>query len=85
MSTVGISFKVNKALREQFNAICEREGYSSSLVHRKLMEQYIKSKTIPVSKNIPNAETLAAMRNVEAGKNLQTFSSVDELFEDLGI
>ncbi len=85
MDTVGISFKVSKELREQFNIICEREGYSASLVHRKLMEQYIKSKTVPVSKNTPNAETLAAMQNVETGKNLQTFNSVDELFDDLGI
>lgn len=84
-ATVGVSFKVNKELREQFNVICEREGYSASLVHRKLMEQYVKSKTAPVSHNIPNAETLAAIRNVEAGKNLESFSSVDELFEDLGI
>ncbi len=56
-TTVGVSFKVDKTLRQQFNSICEKEGYPASLVHRKLMEQYIKSKkSVAVSENIPDAK-----------------------------
>ncbi len=38
------------------------------------------AKTPPVSKNIPNAETLAAMQNVEAGRNLTKCKSISDLF-----
>ncbi len=56
-ATVGVSFKVDKTLRETFNRICEKEGYPASLVHRKLMEQYIKSKkTVDISENIANTK-----------------------------
>ncbi len=56
-TTVGISFKVDKTLREKFNSICEKEGYPASLVHRKLMEQYIESKkTVAILEDVPRPQ-----------------------------
>ncbi len=54
--TVGVSFKVDKTLRETFNRICEKEGYPASLVHRKLMEQYIQSKVVNISEDITSTK-----------------------------
>ena len=44
-----------------------------------------KTKNYPVSKNVPNAETLKAMRNAEKGIGVKKFDSVEELFKDLEI
>lgn len=37
------------------------------------------------SSHIPNEETLESIRNIESGKNLKTYKSVEELFKKLGI
>ena len=33
----------------------------------------------------PNAETLAAMQDADEGKNLTSYSSIDEMLKDLGL
>ena len=38
-----------------------------------------------VKKNIPNEETIAAMKECDEDKNLIHYENIDELFKDLGI
>lgn len=64
--------------------------YSAKSKGVEIIETEIKAKRnkdAPISKNIPNAETLKAFRdNDKKGtKSLKKFDTVDALFEDAGI
>ncbi len=90
MSKVGMHFRVDEQLRDRFAAKCQAEDIPVSVMLRELMKSYLGKTSqdnyaTPISKNIPNAETLAAMQNVEAGRNLTKYNSASELFDDLGI
>ncbi|MDT0643700.1 type II toxin-antitoxin system RelB/DinJ family antitoxin [Zunongwangia sp. F363] len=75
--------KAGKAFLE-IAKIFSREKKGVEIVKPALVKK-AKSKSYPVSKNVPNAETLKAMEEAEKGIGVKRFDSVDALFEDLGI
>lgn len=42
MKTVVINVKMPKELKDTFSGICERDGYSASLIIREMIKDYIK-------------------------------------------
>ena len=48
-------------------------------------KQVILQKGLPFAACIPNATTRKALHDVEAGRDMTEYASVDEMFEDLGI
>lgn len=82
--TVGISFEIDKTLCDNFAAICSQQGYSTNVVYRQLIEQYVKSSP-PISKNIPNEETLAGMEEIAKGQGITAYHSTEDMFKDLDI
>lgn len=44
-----------------------------------------KKNELPSETEIPNEETLQAIKDLEEGKNLSRFDDAEELFKELGI
>ena len=73
--------------------IFENMGLSTSEAIDMFLEKVIKTNTVPIEaitlENIPNAETLEAMAESEEMENnpekYKRYSSVEEIFKDLGL
>lgn len=76
---VQMSIKMEPELRDQFKAVAIRARRPAAQIVRELMRLYIARLD-----NIPNASTLAAMKELEQGKG-KRFASADALFKDLDI
>ena len=58
-------------------------GLTVSDAIRLLMLRVAEEKRLPFAVQVPNATTIEAMKELEAGKG-KRFSGADELFEDIG-
>ena len=59
-------------------------GLSVSDAIRLLLLRVANEKRLPFSVRVPNATTVKAMEELDAGKG-KRFDTADELFEDLGV
>jgi DNA-damage-inducible protein J len=59
-------------------------GLSVSDAIRMMLRRVADEKRLPFDVKVPNAESKAAIKELEAGKG-KTFKSADALFDDLGI
>jgi DNA-damage-inducible protein J len=59
-------------------------GLSVSDAIRLLMLRIAEEKRLPFAVRVPNATTVKAMEELEAGKG-KRFDNADDLFEDLGL
>jgi DNA-damage-inducible protein J len=59
-------------------------GLSVSVGIRMMLRRVVDEKRLPFKAKVPNAESLAAKQELEAGK-VKRFKSADALFDDLGI
>jgi DNA-damage-inducible protein J len=59
-------------------------GLSVSDAIRMMLRRVAEEKRLPFEVKVPNAESLAAKHELEAGKG-KKFESADALFDDLGI
>jgi DNA-damage-inducible protein J len=86
MSTVNVTFRVDDELKKQADALFSDLGMSLSTAFNVFLRQSVREQQIPfaVSKNVPNAVTLAAMDAAEQDKDMYgPFDSVDDLMEAL--
>ena len=83
MSTVTIQSRVSPELKKQAEAIFAALGLSTSDAIRMFLQQAVNTGGLPFQPTVkhPNAETLEAMAELEAGGG-QVFRSTDELFVD---
>jgi len=77
-----VQARVPNEIQDAANTVIRACGLSVSDVVRVLMTRIAQDKKIPLELFQPNAETLAAFAEVERG-GLQSFDSVDSLFEEL--
>lgn len=75
---VQMSIKMESDLREQFMAAAANMHRPAAQILRDLMRAFI------ARQEIPNAETIAAIEEVERG-NVNTYSSADHFYKKLGI
>ena len=73
--TVDLSLEEHKALK----AFCaflhvSMKDFVIALIHKEIF-----------SKNVPNPETLKAMKEAEVGIGLKSYDSTDDMWESLGI
>jgi addiction module RelB/DinJ family antitoxin len=61
--------------------ILEEYGMSHSTFINLSYHALLNGEGIPISKNVPNAETVVALN--EPRKNLKSYDSVDDMFEDI--
>lgn len=83
MHNVTVTARVTPELKEQAEAVFAAIGLSTSDAIRVFMQQAVNSGGLPfrpVARH-PNAETLAAMAELEAGGG-QVFTTPEDLFDD---
>ncbi len=78
-----IRARVDPALKAQAEAVFAAVGLNASDAIRLFYSQVALQQGLPFEVRIPNAKTRKVMRDADAGKNLTSFGSVDELFRDL--
>ncbi|MDB2514128.1 type II toxin-antitoxin system RelB/DinJ family antitoxin [Alphaproteobacteria bacterium] len=79
--TETIRARVEPALKSEAEAILKKIGLSSSEAMRLFLYQVVQQRGLPFEVKIPNAETIAAIEELEAGKGIRV-NSVEELFDD---
>jgi DNA-damage-inducible protein J len=79
--TETIRARVEPALKSEAEAILKKIGLSSSEAMRLFLYQVVQQRGLPFEVKIPNAETIAAIEELETGKGIRV-NSVEELFND---
>ncbi len=75
---------IDPIIKKQAEEILGGLGLSVSKSFELFYRQVIANKGLPFELHVPNEKTMKAIENSRQGKG-KTFSSSDELFEDLGI
>ena len=84
MKNVNVTFRVDENLKAQADALFADLGMSISTAFNIFLRQSVREQQIPfaISRNIPNAVTLAAMDSAEKEEELYgPFDSVTSLME----
>lgn len=76
--------RIDSDTKARATAALEAMGLSVSDAIRLLMLRIADEQRLPFSVQVPNAKTVKAMDELEAGKG-QRFSNEQELFDDLGL
>jgi DNA-damage-inducible protein J len=77
-----VQARVDETVKEEASAVLASMGLTVSDAVRMLLTRVAREKALPFEPLVPNAETVAAMKEARRGK-LATFKSVDELMADL--
>ena len=89
MATVNMSIRMDTELKKQADAMLADMGLNMTTAMNMFLRQVVRQGKIPfeIATDIPNAETLAAMKEVDDMKNgkipAKKYTSTDELFKDL--
>ena len=86
MKTVNVTFRVDDELKAQADALFSELGMSLSTAFNIFLRQSVREQQLPfsVTKNIPNAVTVAAMEAAERDEDMYgPFDSVSALMEAL--
>ena len=77
-----VQARVNSDIKEEASAVLAAMGLSVSDAVRLLLTRVAREKALPFAPLVPNAETIAAMKEARAG-NLARFDDVESLLGDL--
>ena len=86
MAQTNINIRMDDNLKLQFDRLCNELGLNMTTAFNIFAKTMVRQQRIPfeVALDVPNAETLAAIDDVNHGRNLsKSFRSVTELMEDL--
>ncbi len=86
MAQTNINIRMDDNLKLQFERLCNELGLNMTTAFNIFAKTMVRQQRIPfeVALDVPNAETLAAIDDVNHGRNLsKSFHSVTELMEDL--
>ena len=86
MAQTNINIRMDDNLKLQFDRLCNELGLNMTTAFNIFEKTMVRQQRIPfeVALDVPNAETLAAIDDVNHGRNLsKSFHSVTELMEDL--
>ncbi|WP_159588551.1 type II toxin-antitoxin system RelB/DinJ family antitoxin [Chelativorans xinjiangense] len=76
--------RIDAETKKEAAAALAEMGLSISDYIRMALVRVARDKAVPFPVKVPNATTVKAMKELDAGKG-KRFESADELFEDLGI
>jgi DNA-damage-inducible protein J len=74
--------RIETGLKREATAVLSAMGLSVSDAIRLMLVRVVSDKALPFDVRVPNAETQAAMRDIQEGK-VKRFDSVDALMADL--
>ena len=80
--TETIRARVEPELKSEAEAILKEVGLSSSEAMRLFLYQIVRQRGLPFEVKIPNAETMAAIEELEAGKGVSV-NSLEDLLDDV--
>ena len=86
MKNVNVTLRVDEDLKKQADALFSELGLNLTTAFNIFLRQSVREQQIPfrVSRNVPNAVTLAAMDAAEKGEELYgPYDNVPELMEAL--
>lgn len=89
MATVNMSIRMDAELKKQADAMLSDMGLNMTTAMNIFLRQVVRQGRIPfeIATDIPNAETLTAMKEVDDIINgkipAKKYTSTDELFKDL--
>lgn len=86
MAQTNINIRMDENLKLQFDRLCNELGLNMTTAFNIFAKTMVRQQKIPfeVALDVPNSETLAAIDDVNHGRNLsKSFHSVTELMEDL--
>lgn len=86
MPQTNINIRMDDNLKMQFDRLCSELGLNMTTAFNIFARTMVRQQKIPfeIALDVPNAETLAAIDDVNHGRNLsKSFHSVTELMEDL--
>lgn len=76
--------RIDSETKHAASAALAAMGLSMSDAIRMMLRRIAEEKRLPFDVAVPNATSVAAMRELDAGKG-KRFVDADELFDDLGI
>jgi len=74
--------RIDEHIKEEASAVLAAMGLTVSDAFRMMMTRVAREKALPFEPLVPNAETVAAMKEARRG-GLASFNSVDALVADL--
>ncbi len=77
-----VQARIDKEIKEGAATVLAAMGLTVSDAVRLLLTRVAKERALPFAPLVPNAETIAAMKEARDG-NLSRFDDVESLFEDL--
>jgi len=77
-----VSTRIDKKVKADAAAVLEAMGLTVSDAVRMLLTRVAREGALPFEPLVPNAETIAAMKEARAGK-LAEFNTIDDLMADL--
>lgn len=86
VAQTNINIRMDENLKQQFDRLCNELGLNMTTAFNIFAKTVVRQQRIPfeLSLNSPNSETIAAIDDVDNGRNLsRSFHSVSELMEDL--
>lgn len=83
MSDSVIRARVEPELKAEATKVLNSMGLTPSAAIRIFLQQVVTDQALPFTVKVPNAETLAAMRDVEEARNLTSHGSLEALWKDL--
>lgn len=78
-----IKARIDSTIKEEGNAILATLGLTATDAVNMLYRLVILNKGLPFDVKIPNVETLEVMKDIQEGKNIETFESLDSMFKEL--
>lgn len=77
-----VQARIDKEIKEEAATVLAAMGLTVSDAVRLLLTRVAKERALPFAPLVPNADTIAAMRESRAG-NLPRFDDIESLFDDL--
>lgn len=81
MKTAAVHSRIQPDIKEKAENILHRLGLSPTEAIRMFYTQIALRNGLPFDVSIPNNETVQALEDSRAGRNLERFDSVEGLFE----
>ncbi len=88
MAQTNINIRIDEDLKKEFDNLCNKLGLTMTTAFNIFAKTVVRQQRIPfeISLDIPNAETIAAIKEVQEMKKdpkKKLYSSFDELLKDI--
>lgn len=81
VKTAAVHSRIQPEIKEQAEGILHRLGLSPTEAIRMFYTQITLRNGLPFEVELPNEETIEALEDSRAGRNLTSYEKVEELFE----